>query len=66
MPGNELVSLRTAAEWFPRKGGRTTSAKSLENWIENGVKGLKLQAVRSGGEWFTSREWVEEFLRARG
>jgi len=62
MGANDLVSLRTAVDWFPHKGGRKPSVKALTTWIETGSGGVRLQAERSGGEWFTRREWVESFL----
>lgn len=65
MDAADLVTLRTAAAWFPQRAGRATSVDSVRKWIETGVRGIRLQAVRSGGEWFTCREWVEAFLQAR-
>lgn len=64
MNASELVSLGTAADWFPYRGGRKTSVASLTNWIETGRNGVFLRATKSGGQWFTSREWVESFLKA--
>lgn len=61
---HDLVSLRTAADWFPHRRGQRTSAKAITNWIEAGTNGVRLQARSSGGEWFTTREWVEAFLKA--
>jgi hypothetical protein len=60
----DLVSLRTAADWFPHRRGQRVSVKSIQTWIETGSHGVLLEARSSGGEWFTTREWVETFLRA--
>ena len=65
MNASDLVSLRTAAEWFPRRGASGPSKQTLTKWIETGIQGVRLKAIQSGGEWFTCREWVEEFLLAR-
>lgn len=62
----DLVSLKTAADWFPHRGGQRPHADSLAKWVESGRNGVFLKATRSGGQWFTCREWVEEFLNATG
>ena len=64
MDAADLVSLRTAADWFPHKGGRKPTVGSLETWVETGRNGVFLKATSSGGQWFTTREWVEAFLKA--
>jgi Protein of unknown function (DUF1580) len=66
MNAADLVNLRQAVDWFPHRGGRRPSLDSVTKWVETGLNGVRLKAVRSGGEWFTCREWVEKFLRERG
>lgn len=36
--------------------------KSIVRRIVKGVRGVKLQAVRNGGLWFTTVEWCEQFI----
>lgn len=60
----DLVPLRTAADWFPHKGGQRPSDASVVKCIETGRNGVLLKAKRIGGQWFTCREWVEAFLKA--
>ena len=57
-----LVPIADAAEWFPLRGGKRLSAKAVRRRIHKGSKGVRLEAVRDGGEWFTCREWVERYL----
>jgi hypothetical protein len=64
MNAADLVTLRTAADWFPHRGGQKPSLDSLTKWVETGRSGVFLKATSSGGQWFTCREWVEEFLAA--
>jgi hypothetical protein len=41
--------------------GRRTPADTLRSWVRRGVYGVTLQAVRRGGRWYTSAEWLAEF-----
>ena len=59
-----LVTLNDASEWFPKRNGRTLGTKAIRRRIHQGKRGVRLQAVRDGGEWFTCRQWVEEFMVA--
>jgi hypothetical protein len=40
------------------------SAQTVHRWATSGACGLRLDAVRRGGRWFTSPKAVEEFLAA--
>lgn len=62
MSDTTLTTLAEAAEWFPKRGGRKLSTKAIRRRIHTGVRGVRLEARRCGGEWFTCREWVEMFL----
>lgn len=61
---DELVPLTRAADFFPKRGGRNLGVKALRRRIHTGQRGVRLRAVRDGGQWFTSKEWVEEYLEA--
>lgn len=62
-----ILSLRTAAALLPSgRGGRPVSFNCLLRWILNGAKApsgetVKLEAVRLGGRWITSREAIQRF-----
>ena len=62
-----LLSLAQAAPLFPpgRNGSRPTIG-CFTRWILKGVKGptgelVRLEAVRLGGKWVTSREAIQRF-----
>jgi hypothetical protein len=62
-----LLSLAQAAPLFPpgRNGARPTIG-CFTRWILKGVKGptgelVRLEAVRLGGKWVTSREAIQRF-----
>jgi hypothetical protein len=45
----------------PGRGGRPTHLSTLLRWIKPGVRGVRLEAVRLGGRWVTSREALQRF-----
>lgn len=62
MDASDLVPLSVAAAYFPKRSGRKIHVRSVRRRIHTGVRGVRLEARRDGGEWFTCREWVEKFL----
>lgn len=59
-----LITIAEACGLFPKRGGRKLSIKSVRRRILKGERGVRLKAVRDGGQWFTAREWVAEYLSA--
>lgn len=57
-----FVTLSTAAKMFPSRNGERMHVRSIRRRIINGVHGVKLRAVRNGGQWFTTPQWIAEFL----
>lgn len=57
-PISELIPL------FPLKRGRTASVAKIRRWIARGVRGVRLQGQRIGGEWYSSAASVESFVRS--
>jgi hypothetical protein len=55
--------LRKAAKFFPLgRNDRPTHVSTLLRWILHGTKdGVRLEAIRVGGRWVTSREACERF-----
>ncbi len=50
----------------PGRGGKQTHLSTLLRWILKGVKGpdgaiVRLDAIRLGGRWVTSREAIQRF-----
>ena len=58
---NQLITVRQAAEFFPRRAGKPLGDKAIRRRITAGIGGVRLRAVLDGREWFTCRRWVEEF-----
>src|SRR5262245_29559667 len=59
-----MLSLRDASRRIPpSRNGKPTHVSTLLRWILNGVKGVKLDAVRLGGRWVTSVEAIQRFSR---
>lgn len=58
----ELVGLVEASKWFPKRNGKPLGSSAIRRRIHVGKRGVRLQALRDGGEWFTCREWVEQFM----
>lgn len=57
----QLISLTDAARLFPSRNGKHPHILTIRRRILHGANGVKLRAVRSGRDWYTSREWIEEF-----
>jgi hypothetical protein len=58
----KLISLARAASLVPpARRGKKTHISTLVRWITQGVKGVKLEALRLGGRWFTSAAAMQRF-----
>ena len=60
----ELIPLEKAAELFPQRCGKPPHVKTLHRRIRNGSRGVRLRAVHDGGRWFTTKQWVKEYMDA--
>jgi hypothetical protein len=57
-----VIALVEAARRVPPgRGGRPTHVSTLLRWINPGVRGVRLEAVRLGGRWVTSQEALQRF-----
>lgn len=57
------MSLGSAGKLFPRgRKGCTPTRACIWKWIDSGSGGVRLNAVRIGRSWFTTRAWVERFI----
>ena len=61
-----ILSLRDAAKMLGTKAdSRPIHLSTLIRWRTRGLRGVRLEAIRIGGRWFTSREAVVRFVSAR-
>jgi hypothetical protein len=71
LSSESIISLAQAAKLVPSgRRGRPTHFSTLLRWILAGVKGptgetVRLEAVRLGGRWLTSREALQRFAEAQ-
>jgi hypothetical protein len=64
MDETKLTPLTAAARWFPLRDGKPVSVKAIVRRIRKGHRGVRLRATLDGGQWFTTRQWVDEFQAA--
>ena len=63
MSTEELITLTEAAASLPRRSGRKFSASTIWRWHVRGLRGVYLEARRIGGHLYTTRAWLEAFLK---
>lgn len=57
-----LLSLSQAAKRLPSgQPGKATHVSTIHRWIQKGLKGVQLEAVKAGGRWLTSYEALQRF-----
>ena len=57
-----LISLHEIPQRLPpRRSGRPVHMSTVYRWIQRGVRGVRLEAVRIGGILSTSREALQRF-----
>lgn len=54
----QYIDLETAGQRFPRK----KSAKAVKNLVQRGIGGIRLRAVSDGYRYFTTQEWIDQYL----
>lgn len=59
-----LIPLANVAAKFPAPSGKRRSMSSLIRWVKKGVDGVRLEAVRVGGSWYTTEEAVNRFIQS--
>ncbi len=59
----ELISLETGAKVYPPgRNGRNRHVSYLIRGITRGINGHRLEAVRDGSRWLTSREALQRWM----
>jgi len=62
MNNEQLVPLRAVPRLLPRRrSGKTVHISAVYRWIQRGVRGVQLEAVRVGGTTYTSLEALQRF-----
>ncbi len=56
------LSLSEAAAMIGRSCGKKPSASTCSRWVLKGVRGVRLEAVRIGGKFYTTTVAVNEFI----
>lgn len=57
-----LITFKELAESLPRRrGDRPIHLSTIHRWRSRGLKGIRLEAIRIGGSWCTSREAFGRF-----
>ncbi len=61
--GNEnLIPLREVPRRLPRRpNGRPLHISAVYRWVQRGVRGVRLEAIRIGGTTYTSVEALQRF-----
>jgi hypothetical protein len=59
-----LTFSQVAKEIQEQQPGSRLHVATVHRWALRGCRGTKLEAVRVGGRWMTSRQSVHRFLRA--
>lgn len=63
---DDLLSLPQAAALFPRRrGGSKVSTSTLWRWYARGSRGVRLEVARIGGQVYTTRDAIRDFITAR-
>jgi hypothetical protein len=57
-----IISIADAAKHVGKISGKNRNRSVIFRWISRGVSGVKLEAIRIGGEIFTSKEALNDFL----
>lgn len=65
LQSEDLIPLRAAARELPSgRPGKSVHAATVFRWIAKGTRGVRLEACRVGGTWYTSREALRRFSAA--
>jgi Protein of unknown function (DUF1580) len=58
----ELIPIRLVPRRLPpRPSGRSVHVSAVYRWVQRGVRGVRLDAIRIGGTTYTSQEALQRF-----
>lgn len=58
------ISLKHIGHRLPGRNGKAMSIPAIRRRIIQGINGIRLRAMSNGSEWFTTEQWIQEFLTA--
>ena len=61
----DVLTLRQAAVELSAISGKRPDKSTIFRWISRGCGGVKLDGVRVGRDWLTSRQAITRFIVAR-
>lgn len=61
----DVLSITAARAELHSVTGRRPDKATVHRWIHRGVGGVKLEAIRLGRDWMTSRQAITRFIEAR-
>lgn len=56
------LKINEVPSYVDRKHGEEITRQTAYNWIRNGVRGVRLQAIRKAGKLYTTERWVDDFM----
>ena len=62
---DDAARLTVACRLFYARSGKFPSSDQIRHWVEVGVCGARLRAVKVGGAWRSTEVAVDQFLEAR-
>lgn len=63
---DDLLTLPQATALFPRRrAGSKLSTTTLWRWYTRGSRGVRLEVARVGGQVYTTRDAIRDFVTAR-
>lgn len=62
-PNVDRLTLTEAVEYLRSRHQITVSRRTVYNWAHKGRKNVKLQSSTKGGVEYTTRSWVDSFIR---
>lgn len=63
----ELIPIRLVPRRLPpRPSGRSVHVSAVYRWVQRGVRGVRLDAIRIGGTTYTSQEALQRFGTTAG
>jgi len=60
----QLVPLRRVPQELESRGGKRPHVSAVHRWRQNGLKGVRLEAIQVGGAWHTSIEALDRWFKA--
>ena len=60
---SSAMQLADVADYVGRHTGKRPSPATCSRWVQKGIRGRQLEAVKVGGVYYTTQEKVDAFLR---